>query len=86
MEQKNRSDLKKPDIAYLCDGMDVCNNKVGCFRMMNPGISNCHHTLNPEHAANGPCEDPENHPERFNKLDIWDESEIAYWEGAIDLP
>jgi len=46
-------------IVYLCDrkaciidGIDRCQDY-------------CKHTQKPNHAIYGPCEDPENHPERF---------------------
>lgn len=36
----------------------------------------CHHTTHADHAINGPCEDPENHPERFEYVKNLEE----YWE------
>ena len=50
-------------VVYLCDrkaciidGTDYC-------------VDNCMYTHKGEHAINGPCEDPENHPERFEKIE-----------------
>ena len=48
--------------VYLCDrkaciinGEDLC-------------VDYCERTQKPEYAKNGPCSDPENHPERFDVL------------------
>lgn len=73
-------------IAYLCDGMASCSEKVGCFRCMRPGIDYCTHTFDKRHAKNGAVKKPENYPDRFTKLDIPNTDEIAYWEGEIDIP
>lgn len=71
-------------IAYICDGLDPkCSGKVGCFKSLC-STAECNHTLNERYALNGPCEDPENHPERFTFIDI--PGEKTYWEGAIDIP
>ena len=56
-------------IAYLCDGLDKCSEKPGCFRCKTEGFQLCRHTLNAEHALNGLEEHPEDHPERFLHLD-----------------
>ena len=69
-------------IAYLCDGLCVCSDKIGCFRTAKSGMDYCRHTFSARHAANGPCKDPENHPERFHVVDLTD-SETCYWEGEI---
>ena len=61
MTEKNR-------IAYICDGKDHCCQEPGCFMWEEYAADTdmiCRHTINPEHAVNGVCEDPENHPERF---------------------
>ena len=55
-------------IAYICDGHDKCSLEPGCFMREDLVSMNdwaCRHTKNAEHAVNGPCEDPENYPERF---------------------
>lgn len=72
-------------IAYLCDGLDKCSDGVMCYRLGKPGCD-CRNTFNPEHAAYGKCEDPENHPERFHKLDAPGEDGDVYWEGEIYIP
>ena len=68
--------------AYLCDGLCKCSDKVGCFRLAKPGIDYCRHTFDERHAVNGACSDPENHPERFSKIDLTD-TETVWWEGGI---
>lgn len=73
-------------IAYICNGLvPGCSDKIGCYRCLKPGMSDCHHTTDDRYALNGKCEDPENYPERFNKLDP-DDSDIDYWEGEFDIP
>lgn len=47
-------------IAYICDKKKRCSKSRGC------GGNYCNHTLEPEHALNGICEDPEN-DERFDR-------------------
>lgn len=50
-------------IAYNCNGLDpACSGKVGCFKCLLPPLDEaivCHHTLKPEYALNGSCDDPE---------------------------
>lgn len=72
-------------IAYLCDGLSYCSDKVGCFRMAKPGMDYCTHTFDKKHAKNGICKNPEKHPERFHQIDLTD-SETCYWEGEIPTP
>ena len=69
-------------IAYICDGLCACSGKVGCFRTGLPGMDYCRHTFDERHAINGMCKYPENHPERFNRIDITD-SESCWWEGPV---
>ena len=57
-------------IAYICTGYDPqCSMAPYCFLRGDPVNQEsemiCHHTMNPECAANGICADPWNHPERF---------------------
>ncbi len=51
------------NIAYICNGLDpVCSGNVGCFKCLLPPLDDhavCHHTLNPDYAVNGKCDDPE---------------------------
>ena len=69
-------------IAYLCDGLCKCSDKVGCFRVARPGMDYCFHTFDEKHAAFGACKDPENHPERFFQIDLTD-TESCFWEGDV---
>lgn len=76
----------KVKIAYICDGLDKCSDKIGCFRCGKPGMSDCHHTFDPKHAKFGACEDPKACPERFHKIDgTIDDCEV-YWEGEFNFP
>lgn len=73
-------------IAYICDGLDKCSGKVGCYRHAKTLLDICTHTSDPRHAANGAVNDPSLYPERFHKLDIPNDTSINYWEGDIDIP
>lgn len=73
-------------IAYICDGLDKCSDKVGCYRHAKTLLDICTHTLDPKHAANGAVDDPALYPERFCKLTSVDGSDIRYWEGDIEIP
>lgn len=89
----SNNDMSSGKVAYICDGlMPECSGKVGCFKYpgaaFDPSMT-CFHTLDPEHAKNGPCEDPEAEcPERFKKvqdeIDIewFEESERTVWYGG----
>ena len=69
-----------PVIAYICDGYDKCSFEPGCFKredLISKSDWVCHHTTNAEHAANGPCDNPENYPERFV---LGNGIEIDYYE------
>lgn len=78
-------EMKPKRIAYICDGLvPECSDKPGCHRFMKPGMAYCAHTFDPDHAANGACEDPENHPERFTRLDHFETEFEEYWEGDHD--
>lgn len=49
----------------------ICNEqKPKCKIRCNSKGGYCRHTCDPRYALNGPCEDPENHPERFEIFDI----------------
>ncbi len=55
-------------IYYICNKKrDACHENG---RTCHP---DCYLTSDAEYAANGPCEDPENYPERFNKVNSPDE-------------
>lgn len=78
-------DLKKPKpenkIAYICDGHAKCSMEPGCFIREDPitwSDSICYHTLDPNHAVNGICYDPENHPERFTGFPEFEQ--LKYYE------
>lgn len=73
-------------IAYICDGLAECSDKVGCYRHAKTLLDICTHTLDPKHAVNGAVDDPALYPERFHKLGVDDESNIRYWEGDIEIP
>ena len=62
-------------VAYICDGKDCADQLWPSCKITGTKIDHCDHTTNPEHAKNGPCEDPENHPERFKELQSG-----RYWE------
>lgn len=61
--------MTKPDIIYICkgEGMDCYLHPYCIFREDPVAATDdlCSHTLKPECAKYGVCEDPENHPERF---------------------
>lgn len=78
---------KVKGIAYICDGLAACSDKVGCYRLARPGISYCSHTTDRRHAKYGAVNDPEKYPDRFVKIDYPEaDEEIKYWEGEIDIP
>ena len=54
-------------VAYLCDGNGCKSAWPSCKNPEFAGM--CRHTTDPEHAVNGPCEHPEEHPERFEELE-----------------
>ena len=62
-------EMTKPDIIYLCKGEGMtCFLHPGCIYREDPVSTTdwvCNHTMDPECAKYGACEDPENHPERF---------------------
>lgn len=72
--------------AYICNGLDPeCSDKPGCYRTLLPGMDHCRHTFSEKYAANGTCADPENHPERFSKIELtYDED--CWWEGGVEIP
>ena len=72
-------------IAYICDGLAACSDKVGCYRIGRPGVDCCRHTFQDSHAKNGKCIDPQNHPERFHPIDLSDQ-ETCWWEGEVLAP
>lgn len=57
------------DVIYICKGEGVpCYMYPYCIYREDPVAETdqiCSHTPLPEFAKYGPCEDPENHPERF---------------------
>lgn len=60
-------------VLYICNKKrEKCHEDGGvCFE-------DCYLTTDPACAKNGPCEDPENHPERFFPTTFY--SEEAYEE------
>lgn len=72
--------MKHEDVLYLCkvkapDAICPVNHK--------PCWEDCYLTTNPKYAKNGPCKDPENHPERFTANE-WADG-ITYYEERRDF-
>lgn len=67
------------EVSYICTFDNFSSEGLHC--PFNGAICSdwCHKTLNSKYAANGSCADPENHPERFNKVSIG-EMRVAYEE------
>lgn len=61
---------------YLCNGWnpDCDELTYSCWRKN----SDCKHTTHPEYAIGDICKDPENHPERFEKVEAGYATQ--YWE------
>ena len=61
--------MSKPDVVYICKGTGMrCYLYPYCVYREDPVAGTdhiCSHTLQPECAKYGECQDPENHPERF---------------------
>lgn len=77
--------MTKPDIIYICKGKGMnCYLYPSCIYREDPvSITDwvCNHTLKPEYAKYGACEDPENHPERFIFYERPQECRPSYyWE------
>ena len=72
-------------IVYICNGLDKCSERPGCFRCATPGFRYCRHTFNARCALNGKVRIPEKYPERFHVIELSD-SEKVYWEGDVDIP
>ncbi len=54
---------RKSIIMYICDG-NMCGSKAMYCKYRHKNWL-CAHTTDKNHAANGECKDPWNHPERF---------------------
>lgn len=70
------------ETVYICDG-NACDSKElpSCkSTYLYRGLDMCSHTTDPMHAKFGVCEDPENHPERFEQLE-----DGEYWEIEKDI-
>lgn len=77
--------MTNSDIVYLCKGEGMtCFLHPYCTFRGDPiaeGDPVCSHTLNPECAKYGVCEDPENHPERFIFQELPEACRPSYyWE------
>ena len=72
------------EIAYICDGKDICSDKIGCYKVARPGMDHCTHTTNPDHALNGACSYPEKEPTRFHLINDKN-PKIRYWEGTLEI-
>ena len=67
-------------IFYLCNGKAPCKDKVGCGHY-DKNVNLCYHTSDASFALNGPCDEPENNPDRFKKYPSQREDGIIdYWE------
>jgi hypothetical protein len=64
--------MKKPDILYLCDRKQKCSSSYYCKTL------ECMHTTDPNHALNGPCENPE----KSDRFDRWPDG--SYVEDFLD--
>lgn len=62
---------------YLCDGK-ACPLQFRTCEDCGEDYF-CHHTVFEDHAKNGPCEDPENHPDRFERIED-SNGDVTYWE------
>ena len=74
------------NILYLCDGKkEQCSGKIGCF-FGNSDLNSCKHTTDPAHALNGPCPEPQSHPERFEPVtDKADGAVMYYFEKDVSV-
>lgn len=70
------------EIVYICDGK-ACDDKTWATpscKIPDDIMCRCLHTTDPAHAKYGICEDPENHPERFEQLE-----DGEFWEIEKDI-
>lgn len=63
-------------IQYLCDGKKPCGTTSVCWQS-GSSVAFCRHTSFPEHARYGACAEPQNHPERFERI----VSDGGIWNG-----
>ena len=54
-------------VLYLCDG-EGCRSKNKSCKGKPETSEFCMHTTDPDHAVNGPCEYPEQYPDRFHEF------------------
>lgn len=54
-------------VLYICDCRKPCGMGLGCHQSSS-AVGYCKHTKEPDHALYGVCEDPQNHPERFEAI------------------
>lgn len=64
-------------ILYLCDRKACLPQFRQCSVWGDKYF--CQHTVFEDHAKNGPCKDPENHPERFERMED-NNGYVTYWE------
>lgn len=78
--------LAGPQIVYLCKGVGApCYLVPYCVYREEPVAypdEICKHNTVPEYAKNGTCEDPENHPERFEFYDELIFRDGIYYDGS----
>ena len=63
---------------YLCNHL-ACQPQFGGGRSGLGDLCGCKHTQFSDYAKNGPCKDPENHPERFERVED-NNGNVTYWE------
>ena len=56
-----------PKVLYVCDGKKACNRSAFCYYNNHETDCSCFLTTTLRSAKNGPCNNPEEHPERFVK-------------------
>lgn len=67
-------------IFYLCNGKAPCKDEVGCG-YHDKNVDLCWHASDSSFALNGPCDEPDNNPDRFEKyLSQRKDGVIDYWE------
>lgn len=74
-------DRMEKRVAYICDGNIPECSKTGCAYIHEYGL--CMNTCDEDHARNGACPDPENHPERFEYIQgvYFEREPLPYEEG-----
>lgn len=70
-------------IFYLCNGKAPCKDKIGCG-YCDENLALCWHTTDVSFALNGPCDEPDKSPDRFEKCASQrEDGVIDYWEREV---